>query len=270
MPPSLRNLQQAFATDVFDDGSTVLAHVQDGAFSAARHFQIYRNNTFANLTDALGACYPVVQKLVGEGFFGFLATHYIRYHPPRSGNLHDFGASLAEFVTGFEPARNLPYLADVARLEWAWQQSYHAPDAELLTPASLAAVPAADYPRIVFRLHPSARLLTSAFPCLRIWQVNQPDYAGDPAIDLDAGGEQVLVIRCELDVKLIALDIGEHALLCAFDAGHDLTQAAAAAIAVVPDFDLGAALRRHVNLGAYSGFTVSSASSDSSLQEQQP
>jgi hypothetical protein len=257
MTPSLRELQQGFAADVLGDTDTVLVHVQDGVFAAARHFQIYRNNTFANLTDALAACYPVIQRLVGEGFFGFLADGYIRHHPPRSGNLHDFGAALAEFIATFEPARSLPYLPDVARLEWAWQRSYHAQDAASLAPERLASVPAQDYARIVLRLHPSAVLLESAFPCRRIWQVNQLEYRGEPTVDLDTGPEQLLILRRGLDVVILTLDPGEYALLRSLDAGLNLGDASAAAFAAAPEFDLGAVLHRHIGSGTFSDFTLS-------------
>jgi len=254
MTASLRELQQAFAAGVFEESNTLLTDLRDGGFRAVQHLQIYRNNVFAKLTDALGACYPVVQKLVGEGFFGFLADAYIRRHPPRSGDVHDFGSALPEFVAAFEPARSLAYLPDVARLEWAWHESYHAADAAPLVPETLGAVSPEVYACIVFHLHPSARLLQSAFPCLRIWQVNQPGFDGEPTVNLDAGAEQLLVIRHGVDVVIGALGAGEYAMLRAFADGKNLGEAADGALAVEPAFDLGAALRRHVVVETFSGF----------------
>lgn len=254
MTTSLRELQQAFAAGVFEESNTLLTHLRDGVFPAVRHLQIYRNNIFNKLTDALGACYPVVQKLVGEGFFGFLADAYIRRWPPRSGDVHDVGSALPEFLAAFEPARSLPYLPHVARLEWAWHESYHAADAAPLIPETLGAVSPEVYANIVFQLHPSARLLESAFPCLRIWQVNQPDFDGEPAVNLDAGAEQLLVIRHGLEVMIVVLGAGEYAMLRAFADRKTLGEAVDAALAVEPAFDLGAALRRHVAAGTLTGF----------------
>lgn len=254
--PSLRELQQTFAAAVYEDTPAVLAHVRDGLFPAARHVQVYRHNIFANLTDALAAAYPVVRRLVGEGFFEYAADGYIRRHPPRSGNLHDFGAPFAEFLAAFAPARELAYLPDVARLEWTWQEAYHAADAAALALDELAAVTPERYLGLVFHLHPSVRLLASAYPILRIWRVNQPDDAGDATVNLADGGVRLLVVRRGLDVVIEPLGAGDDALLRAFAAGQTLEQAGAAALAREPDYDLPAALRRHVARATIADFSI--------------
>ena len=140
------------------------------ASPAARHLQVYRNNVFESLVGALKAVYPVVERLVGTGFFAYAADGYIRHHPPASGNLHDFGDSFAGFLAGFEPARALAYLPDVARLEWAWHRAFHAADRAPLALERLAAVPPERYGQVRFRLHPSAQFIASDYPLLRIWR----------------------------------------------------------------------------------------------------
>ena len=215
-------------------------------FPAARHLQVYRNNVFESLVGALKAVYPVVERLVGTGFFAYAADGYIRHHPPASGNLHDFGDSFAGFLAGFEPARELAYLPDVARLEWAWHRAFHAADRAPLALERLAAVPPERYGQVRFRLHPSAQFIASDYPLLRIWEVNQPAYAGDVAVNLADGGVQLLVVRRELEVVIESLGAGDDALLRAFAAGQRFEDASAAALATQPDYDLPAALRRHV------------------------
>ena len=183
--PSLPELQRAFAAAVYADDATGpsprRAHVRHDRFPAARHLQVYRNNVFESLVGALKAVYPVVERLVGTGFFAYAADGYIRHHPPASGNLHDFGDSFAGFLAGFEPARALAYLPDVARLEWAWHRAFHAADRAPLALERLAAVPPERYGQVRFRLHPSAQFIASDYPLLRIWEVNQPAYAGEAA-----------------------------------------------------------------------------------------
>jgi hypothetical protein len=246
MTESLREMQRAFAAGIFADDPAVHAHLGEGRFGAARHLQVYRNNTFANLTDALAAIYPVVQRLVGEGFFGYAADRYIRAHPPRSGNLHDFGESFAGFLSAFEPARELVYLPDVARLERAWHESFHAAHSAALAVERLARVPESERPALRFRLHPSVRLLASPFPILRIWEVNQDGCTGDQQVDLDSGGVRLLVHRPELRVEIEALAPGDYALLAALAAGTRLGAACEQALAADPDMDLGATLRHFV------------------------
>ena len=254
--PSLPELQRAFAAAVYADDATVTAHVRHDRFPAARHLQVYRNNVFESLVGALKAVYPVVERLVGAGFFAYAADGYIRRHPPASGNLHDFGGDFAGFLAGFEPARALAYLPDVARLEWAWHRAFHAADHAPLALERLAAIPPGQYGQLRFRLHPSAQLVVSDHPLLRIWEVNQPEYAGDVAVNLADGGVQLLVVRRGFDVVIEPLSAGDDTLLRAFAAGQCFEEASTAVLAAQPDYDLAAALRRHVASAVITDFSI--------------
>lgn len=254
VPLSLRALQEQFAAAVYADDTGVLRFIRAETFPATRHLQVYRNNTFANLTDALASIYPVIQRLVGTEFFEYTADDFIRRHPPRSGNLHDFGGELAGFLATFEPAAGLAYLPDVARLEWAWHEAFHAADTAPLAVDRLAQVPPEKYDALVFQLHPSARVMASDYPVLRIWEVNQSDFNDEPAVHLDQGGEQVLVLRRGFDVTVERLTSGEYVLLQSFAIGAALGAAFETAVAAQPDFDLMLTLRRHVTHGTLTDF----------------
>lgn len=257
MTITLQALQRGFAEAVFTrDLERFAPYVVPGRFPAAQLLQLYRNNVAVGLTEALAAVYPVVARLVGDEFFAHAAGHYLRRHPPASGNLHDFGAAWAAFLGEFEPARGLDYLPDVARLEWAWHEAFHAVDAEPLDPGRLRNVPADAYGALRFTPHPSARLLASNFPILRIWEVNQDDYAGDLTVDLDTGGDRLLVIRRRLDVLIERLSPGDHVLLTGLTAGDTFERACEAALAAEPGFDIPAALRWHVTQATLTGFRL--------------
>ena len=252
--PALPDLQAGFAAAVFeDDTGRITGALRAGRFGGERLLQIYRNNSFASLTRALEAVYPVVARLVGDGFFRYAADRYIRAQPSTSGNLHDFGDRFALFLEAFEPAATLPYLPDVARLQWAWHCVFHAADHAALALEPLAAVPAAQHDRLVFTLHPAARLLASDYPILPIWQANQPD-ANDPMIDLAEGGVRLLVLRRGLDVEFKTLGAGEYQLLHACADGRPFTTACAAALAAEADIDLPTTLQQHVLLGTIASF----------------
>jgi len=257
--PALPDLQRAFADAVYTGSDAVAQHVRDGRFPAARLLQVYRNNVFESLTGALKAVFPVVERLVGAGFFAYAADGYIRAHPPTSGNLHDFGQHFADYLAEFTPAQGLPYLPDVARLEWAWHRAFHAADVPPLSLERLAAVAPASYPALRFVLHPSVQLLASAYPLLHIWQVNQPDYAGDRSVDLAEGGVRLRVARPGLDVEIESLNPGDDALLRAFAAGRDFDAASRAALAAQPEYDLSTALRAHVARGVITDFSIPGA-----------
>lgn len=260
--PALPELQRAFAQAVYADDMAIAQHVHDGRFPAARLLQVYRHNVFESLAGALKAVYPVVERLVGTGFFAYAADSYIRAHPPTSGNLHDFGERFADFLAAFAPAQHLTYLPDVARLEWAWHRAFHAAEHAPLALERLAAVAPAAYAALRFALHPSVHLLASDYPLRRIWQVNQPGYAGDPAVDLAEGGVRLLIARPGLDVGIETLNAGDHALLRGFAAGQDFGAASQAALAAQPEYDLPAALRNYVARGVVVDFSITGDSHD--------
>ena len=248
--PCLRELQTAFADNIFNpEAVSILPHLAPGRFAPARHMQVYRNNVCASLTAALQAVFPVVARLVGEGFFDYAAREFIQRHPPRGGNLHDFGVELPDFLADFEPAASLVYLPDTARLEWAYHEAYHAADGTPLSLEKLAAVPAAQYAQLRFQLQPAARLLASEYPILKIWQVNQPDHPDDAGVDLSEGGVRVLVARHDFELRLESLSAGEYALLQSFETGATFEHACDAAFAAEPEFDLHGVLQRHVRRG---------------------
>ncbi len=253
----LRELQEQFAAGVLRNAPAVLGHVAPGRFAPDRLLQVYRNNVIESLAGALAAVYPVIQRLVGEEFFRLLADAYTRQSPPRSGNLHDFGDDFDAFLAGFDPARELPYLPDVARLEWAWHRAFHAADSAPLPLDRLAAVPPERHGALRFRLHPSVRLLASDYPVLRIWQANQLDGDDVPPVNLADGGVRLLVWRHDLTVTVEDLGGGEYALLESFAAGRSLEAAADAALHAEPDLDLAAALQLHALRGAIVDFSIS-------------
>ena len=225
---SLRERQQAFASALL------------GGVAVAGGLQVYRNNVFTSLTEALGAVYPVVRRLVGEPFFDQLARRFIRRHPSRSGNLHDFGAELPAFIGTLEETRALPYLADVAALEWAYDEVFHAADAQSLDVRRLGERGALEALR--FRVHPAVRLVASRYPVAAIWRANQHEDVA--TVDLDAGGQWLLLQRRALDRHVESLSAGEFALLAALAQGMTLGEACASAVAAESTVDLGAAMAR--------------------------
>lgn len=254
---SLRELQVDFSASVFGEAAAEHAaafagQIENHAFPGERLLQVYRNNILSSLTGALEDVYPVIQRLVGEGFFNYAAHELMVRHPPHSGNLHDFGEQFPAFLAEFEPAMGLVYLPDVGRLEWAWHRAFHSADHGPLDPAKLASIPAECHERIVFRLHPSARLVSSSFPVLQIWEVNQDeaessDQETDPGtVDLESGGEQVLVLRSELRVRMYRLSPGEYTLLAALESRRTFGEACEASLDTEPHLDVPTVLRRHV------------------------
>lgn len=244
---SLRDLQAAFVAGVFDVAHAgAQAMVRGGAMAPQARLAIYRNNIFHNYHQALRDVYPVVERLVGEDFFHLAARRYIPLHPSRDGNLHSFGAAFGNFLDGFPPAAQLPYLGDVARLEWHVHEAFHAADHAAMSLDRLGSVPPQQLPLLTFTLHPACRLLESRFPVNLIWQANQGEAGAEEAVDLDVGGVCLLLRRPGYAVEVEAVAAAEFGLLSALSQGLPLRQALERAFAASPDFDLAAFLRQRI------------------------
>lgn len=218
------NGQTLFTAALLDAGRPVPTGLLGPTGAAAgTRFDVYRNNVLASLIEALGTGFPVIRALVGDAFFAAMAGEFVRQHPPRSPRLFLYGDALPRFLEGFAPVAHLPYLPDVARLELALRESYHAADAEPIAAATLAALPADLLPHVRLRLAPSVRLLRSQWPVAAIWQAHH----GGPKPC--AGAQDVLVARPGFDPVVHALPVGGHDLIAAVLAGETLGAALEAA-----------------------------------------
>jgi hypothetical protein len=201
-----------------------------------RRFAVYRNNVMVGLGKALRSRFPVVEKLVGEEFFAAMARLFVTAQPPRSPLLATYGDGFPAFIAAFDPARELPYLADVARLEAARTRAYHAADATPVGADCFAALDSASIGNIRIDMHPSAEIVRSPHPIVTIWAMNSAERELAPIENWH--GEDALVIRPHLDVQVRTLPPGGAAFLLALAAGRPLGEAAELAGADDPDFDL--------------------------------
>jgi putative DNA-binding protein len=245
---TLRELQAAFRRGLLgesdgDAAGELDALIEGDGLAPSARLLIYRHHVLETLTAALRSVYPVTCRLVHERFFAYAADRYIREHPPAGPCLFEYGASLPAFLAGFPPCRELAYLPDVARLEWALHAAAHAADAVPLAPTALRELGADRVMQAAFRLHPSLTLLESPWPVDRIWRAIQPD--ADPAatIDLASGGVCLEVLRVGEEPVFRVLEPADYALRHALAAGGELEAAAPAALARNPAFDLARALR---------------------------
>ena len=205
-----------------------------------RRFSVYRNNVMVGLIDALANAFPVLRRLVGDEFFRAMAGVYARAEPPDSPILLAYGAGFPAFVALFPPLAHMPWLADVAKLERAWTEAYHAADAFPADVAPLLALPPAALGVLRFCLHPSLRLVRSAHPVLTIWAMNQPGQV-PAAMPMDQP-QDVLILRPVAEVQVIRLDPGVAAFLAGIQAGSPLSDAATSGFLATPRFDLAKAL----------------------------
>lgn len=228
--------QQAFRDGLLDPKLPAPEGLTDGAgVQTSKRFDVYRNNVAVSLTDALEAAFPVIRKLVGDEFFRGMAGVYLRKHLPTSPVMHQYGDQMPTFLKRFGPAQSLGYLPDVARLEIAMRQSYHAADATPIAADALGAVSPDRLMAARLALAPSLRLLKSAYPIYAIYRANTDPTAPAPVMQ----PQNVLITRPALDPEQVQISDAATALIAALQEGDTL---AGAMTKAGPKLDLGAAL----------------------------
>ena len=207
-----------------------------------RRFAVYSNNVQSGLINALATSYPVVAQLVGEAFFQAMAQMFIQKYPPDSPVMSTYGSQFAGFINSFAPARSVPYLADVARLERLCVQAFHAADICAVNPELLAQ--ALDNPeglaQLHLQLHPGVASLQSPYAIAALWAAHQSP--GQIQGLNPRQPQSVLVLRNELRVEVFAVSSGCAVFVHLLKGGNTLGLAAGHALEADPDFDLGQAL----------------------------
>lgn len=207
--------QAAFAQALMNPEAAVPDGIVDPqGRPAPKRFSVYRNNVASSLREVLEAAFPTVRKLVGEEFFGAMAVVFLRAHPPKSRMLMLYGAEFAHFLESFPPVAHLGYLPDVARLDQAIRESYHAADGTPLPDAKFQRLLGEDLADLRVSLAPSLRLVRSAWPLYAIWAANTE---GGPAPKAEA--QDVVVLRAAFDPRPHLLPAGGAVFLAGLQAG---------------------------------------------------
>jgi len=218
-----------------------------------KRFAVYRNNVVAGLTEALKVGFPAVCRIVGEEFFAAMARVFVIQDQPRSPVLLEYGENFATFIGNFMPAKSLPYLADVARIERGWLEAYHAPESIPLHALALASIPSEELYGVRFHIHPSVRLIRSSFPAFTIWSTNI-DGASPMAVDLESGGENVLVSRPTAEVEIRTVSDGAAEFIRSVAEGNTVCEAARTALTSDTSFNLSSTLSRVMETGIFVGY----------------
>lgn len=226
-------------------------------------FAVHRNNVVSSLVDALATTFEVVAELVGDDFFRAMAGRFVRQSPPAGPVLALYGEGFPDFIAGFEPAGALPYLADVARLEYLRLRAAHGADRPPVDASAIERALASGerLPQLRIALHPSVAAIASRCAIASIWgahQAQRPDRLA--AID-PLRAEAATVLRDADDAVLVLpCTPADAAFVEALRAGQPLGQAAARAIDADPAFDLGTSLGRLFHHAAITAIDLPSES----------
>lgn len=200
---------------------------------AGKRFDVYRNNVAAGLTEALETGFPAIRKLVGNSNFKLLAGAYLRLHPPATPLMMHYGEAMPGFLEGFAPVVSYPYLPDVARLELALRQSYHAADSDPVDPEIVHRLMGGHFMASRIGLAAAVRLVRSRWPVHSVWRFNMEPGSPKP----EMRGENVLVARPEFDPVMTVLPKGGGVFVSALMGGATVAESIEAALERVPGFD---------------------------------
>ena len=193
----LASFQRDFAQALMTDGQAVPS-LQSQAFA------VHRNTSALGVVEALRASYPTVDMLLGDEAFTQVALEFRHEQPPKGPVLSDYGRDFAGFLRCQPWTCELPYLADVARLDWLWLESFLAPDA--------IAKPLQPSPTARIALHPAARFAWTATPAMTIWLAHRDPWS-IAELEPDWVEEGALFTRSGSCVRAESIDAALHQLL---------------------------------------------------------
>ena len=174
---SIKTLQSDFIKGFFGgDKSSAVSHVVgDDTLTAEQRFGIYKGSVHGILTQALGSIFPVCKTLVGDEFFDNMCDLFINEYPPKTTYFAEYGSDLPLFLESFEHVKDIPYLADVAHLEWARQVVWHESSMEVADFSALSKLNEEQQSKVVFQLAKNMHLIESEFRIDELWFAHQPN-----------------------------------------------------------------------------------------------
>jgi hypothetical protein len=254
MRPVEHRAHGAFATDFVSgllkpERATPAVVAEPSGKTAHQRYNVYRNNVTVSLIEALAATFPAILRITGEDFFRAMARSHIRAAPPTSPLLFEYGRDFPCFIARYEHARFMPWLADVARIERAWLDAYHAADAAPLPSQALASICANDLAGIGLVAHPATRIVRSKYSAVTIFAANR---SKDPVGRIEpAEPEDALITRPRLEVIVRRLPPGGAVFLGSLVGGEPLGPAATAALSENASFDLAANIKGMLEAGSF-------------------
>lgn len=199
---------------------------------------VHRNTFIATLVEALVASFPICAALVGGDCLRAGARAFVLADPPRSPVVAEYADRFPAFVAAWPPLAEMPFVADVARVEALRLRAFDAADAMPLAAdafAPLVADPSA-LARTGVALHPAAQWLRAATPAFDLWFAHQAsplDAVDLHGVDLSRA-QDVLVTRPVYEPAVHLLPPGGATFLDALRDGSCLAGAMAEALAEPP------------------------------------
>jgi hypothetical protein len=206
----------------------------DERLAAAERLEVYARMYFFRLLDCLAGDFPSVHAVMGHESFHVLARDYLEHHPSTSRSVRSLGRFFAQFLDAHALGAQHPFVADLARFEWALLEAFDARDAAPLAPERLKSVPIEHWPGLRLELTPSLRIVEACAPVQEVWAAVT---GGQPPPKVASQRTVIRVWREELRVFHRVIGDVELAALRAIEQETDFAAACEAAGALVGEHD---------------------------------
>ena len=238
---SLRELQSSFFSSLARRPGAGCANfasrlvqcvVEHGLLGSAERIDIYVQLYYARLFDVLRGDFPRVATVLGCERFDDVVRAYLARHPSTNPSLRHLGRHFATFLTTRAEAASLPFLSDLARLEWARVEVFDAPDAEPLRLEHLQGIAPDEWPELRFHLIPALQVVQSDWPVPEIWAAAEKKTPAPTCIQ--RGKTTVRVWRDGFAVYHAKMDESEQVALDGMQAGESFAVACATLESLLP------------------------------------
>jgi len=196
-----------------------------GGEPGEKRLGVHAGGYFARVEEGLRDVYEAVSLLAGQEAFHALSTAFAQRHVSRDYNLSRIGQDFPEYLEKSNPLSEMPFLPELAKLEWRIALSFHAFDAPPATPAKLAEIAPGDWEKARIIFQPSIFLFSSAWPVLEIWKSAKEGTFVRDSVEKKTFftliGRRGDLVRCE------PLDANQYGLVKALVAGKTLGEACA-------------------------------------------
>jgi hypothetical protein len=252
---NLKELQKQFAQHICNpENNKIFNEITVYKTSVNDRLQIYRNNIFGNFSSVLEITYPAIKQLVGEDYFYNLCVKYRQQYNSKSGNLDEYGKYFSKLIGDLKKEHQLPYLKDLANLEWQYHWAYFAKDATVFDLAKFQKLKQKDLFKVKFQLHPSCHLIASKHPIYNIWQFAQK--VTNKKLNLENLSKQyILVERSSWQVNIHNLCELEFWFLKQLKNQQNIYQIYQNLSKKYQDFDIGTLINKYISIGVLSSFS---------------
>ncbi len=220
--------------------------------SIRERLKVYHSNVVGSLVDAIQENFPLLENLVGDVFLREMARHFVFNNPPKSASLFAYGEDFPSFINTYEQAKTLPYLSDIAALEWALHGAYYAKDDHTLKPDTLAQLTHEELPLVQINLRASAALVTSRYPLIELRKFCLNDGKGTAPNLEEEQTCKLLITRPHLEVQITPLQEDEYHALTLLSQNKLLGEVVEDTIEHFTTFDFASFLQKHIALETFS------------------